>query len=114
MVSEGWRPRTRAERQAVYTSRRWAATRRIVLDRAGWRCSICGGYGRLEVDHIKSMFDGGSVWAIDNLQALCRECHFRKTTAENRGRKPQPPEVTAWDDLVSILEKNTAIGHGSP
>ena len=57
------------------------------------------------------MADGGAVWAIDNLQALCRGCHFRKTASENRGRKPQPPEVTAWDDLVSILEETTAIGH---
>ena len=96
----------------MYTSKRWAATRRVVLDRDRWRCAACRGYGRLEVDHVTPMADGGPVWAISNLQALCRGCHFRKTTVENRGRKPQPPEVTAWDDLlVTILEETTAIGH---
>ena len=32
--------------------RRWAAVRRFVLERDGWRCVHCGRAGRLECDHI--------------------------------------------------------------
>ena len=31
---------------------RWAALRRFVLDRDGWRCQRCGRYGRMEVHHV--------------------------------------------------------------
>jgi 5-methylcytosine-specific restriction protein A len=37
-----------------------------------------------EVDHIKSKSQGGKdEW--DNLQALCKSCHSRKTAAEDDG-----------------------------
>ena len=32
-----------------------------------------------EVDHIVPIADGGKLLAVDNLQALCRSCHARKT-----------------------------------
>ena len=99
---------TRAERQAVYRSKRWRRLRRAVLDASGWRCRSCGRSARLEIDHIKPMAEGGETWAIANLQALCRPCHFRKTATENL-RRPRaiPPEVLAWDNLVFDIEKTT-------
>ena len=98
--------RTRAERQKVYRSKRWRRLRRSVLAASSRRCAICGRAGRLEIDHIKPMADGGDTWAISNLQALCRGCHFAKTATENL-RRPRaiPPEVLAWDNLVSEIEK---------
>jgi len=38
-----------------------------------------------EVDHIKPLADGGTH-DIENLQALCKSCHSRKTIEENRGK----------------------------
>ena len=83
--------------------RRWAVVRRQILDRDGWRCRQCGRAGRLEVDHIEALEDGGDPWAFDNLQTLCRTCHLAKTSRENRARRPVSPEAAAWRDLVAEL-----------
>ena len=83
--------------------RRWAVARRRVLDRDGWRCQSCGRAGRLEVDHVEALEDGGDPWALDNLQTLCRRCHIRKTAGENRARRLPSAEVRAWQRLVEEL-----------
>lgn len=83
--------------------RRWALLRRQVLDRDGWRCRQCGRAGRLEVDHVQALEDGGDPWAPDNLQTLCRQCHIRKTARENRARRSVSPEARAWRLLVDEL-----------
>lgn len=36
-----------------------------------------------QVDHIKPMTKGGERLSIDNLQALCINCHSFKTIKEN-------------------------------
>ena len=81
-------------------SRRWVRVRRQVLDASNWRCARCGRYGN-EVDHIEPLHQGGDPWALDNLQVLCRDCHIRKTAAENR-RELTPAEA-AWQALVDQL-----------
>ena len=82
---------------------RWAHVRRRVLERDGWRCCECGRAGRLEVDHRTPLTDGGAVYDPANLQTLCRSCHVRKTAEENRARRPVPPAVQRWRDLVARL-----------
>ena len=79
--------------------RRWDVVRRLALDRDGWRCVLCGRAGRLEVDHIKPLKDGGDMWDLANLQSLCRPCHFQKTASEN-GIPRLRPETLAWQALV--------------
>jgi 5-methylcytosine-specific restriction endonuclease McrA len=39
-----------------------------------------------DVDHIVARRFGGDVWDRANLQALCKPCHGRKTSRENRRR----------------------------
>ena len=58
--------------------RQWRKVRLKVLDRDGWKCTQCTKAGRLEVDHIKPLENGGAVYALDNLQTLCRSCHIAK------------------------------------
>ena len=66
-----------------------------MLDKAGWRCQKCGRAGRLEVDHIQPLLQGGAVYDLANLQALCRyPCHSQKTRRENS--RPIGPERLAW------------------
>lgn len=84
--------------------RKWAVVRREVLERDGYRCRRCGRAGRLEVDHVKPIAAGGSLYDLDNLQSLCRPCHFDKTRQENQARQDQlTPQRGAWRDLVSEL-----------
>ena len=79
-----------------------------MLNEAGWRCKTCGRAGRLDVDHIVPMSDGGSTWDPDNLQSVCRGCHFAKTAQENRRRKVVSPEALDWDKLVAEMVKDSA------
>ena len=52
------------------------------------------------MDHIKSMNTGGAVYALSNLQTLCRACHFQKTAKENQ-QDAEGPEQAEWRDYVA-------------
>lgn len=58
--------------------------KKFVASRQGWKCEDCGDQlnAWFEVDHKIRLEYGGSNH-IDNLVALCRECHGKKTTIEN-------------------------------
>ena len=85
-----------------FNKARWAAVRRVVLERDGWWCLKCGRAGRLEVDHVVPLKRGGDPGALTNLQALCRACHIEKTRRENR--RELTPAESAWRDLVAQLK----------
>jgi 5-methylcytosine-specific restriction endonuclease McrA len=55
-----------------------------VAARQGWKCGDCQLQlnAWFEVDHKIRLEHGGSNH-IDNLVALCRDCHGKKTTIEN-------------------------------
>ena len=53
------------------------------------------------MDHIRPLSDGGEPFDLDNLQTLCRPCHFDKTTLD-RGGIPHAPDA-AWEHLVGEL-----------
>jgi 5-methylcytosine-specific restriction endonuclease McrA len=58
--------------------------KKFVASRQGWKCGDCHEQlnAWFEVDHKTRLEHGGSNH-IDNLVALCRECHGKKTTIEN-------------------------------
>ena len=91
----------RSRHQKGLSRPKWAEVRLLALDRDGWRCTACGKRGKLEVDHIKRMGDGGAAYDLGNLQALCRSCHFTKTAIEN-GVKLDP-ERDAWKAEIQAL-----------
>ena len=83
---------------------RWRRERLRALERDGYRCVQCGRAGRLEVDHIKPLGKGGALYAMGNLQALCRGCHIAKTAGENNTRPLSPEaaaQVEAWRKLIA-------------
>ena len=80
--------------RTVYRDRRWASARSRALARAAYRCQTCGGVGRLEVHHRRSLALGGAAFEIGNLEVRCRRCHL---TAHH------PPRHTPWDRLVNEL-----------
>ena len=81
-------------------ARPWARKRRRVLERDGHRCVKCGRAGRLEVDHIVPLDDGGAALDAANLQTLCTfPCHAEKTRAERSG-----PEIEGrgeWQEFLN-------------
>jgi len=79
---------------------RWAAVRRHVFERDGWRCVMCGRAGRLECDHI-DRDSRGDPYNPGNLQTLCRTCHVRKSADENR--RPLTPAELSWREFVDEL-----------
>jgi len=58
--------------------------KKFVASRQNWKCGDCQDQlsAWFEVDHKVRLEYGGSNH-IDNLVALCRECHGKKTTIEN-------------------------------
>ena len=67
------------------TSRSVSGTKKkYVAANQGWKCHDCQTQldAWFEVDHQTRLADGGSNH-VDNLVALCRNCHGKKTTIEN-------------------------------
>jgi 5-methylcytosine-specific restriction endonuclease McrA len=58
-------------------SGKWQKLRIQILDRDGWQCAICNRPADT-VDHIYPRIKGGDMWALDNLQSLCKSCNSRK------------------------------------
>ena len=58
--------------------------KKYVASNQNWKCGDCQKQlnAWFEVDHKTRLEYGGSNH-IDNLVALCRECHGKKTTIEN-------------------------------
>ena len=91
---------------AHLNARRWAAVRRAVFERDGFRCVRCGRAGRLECDHITPLQrePGQDHWDINGLQTLCRTCHIEKTRRENS--RVLGPRALAWRAFVSEVIKD--------
>ena len=82
-------PRYNAQRrhELVYNDSRWRPLREAVMMRDGGLCQECLKQGRLtpaqHVHHKVSPFQVGLsaadfeyyAWNMDNLEAICRECH---------------------------------------
>ena len=92
-----------SHRHARLDARRWAAVRRAVFERDGFRCVRCRRAGRLEADHIVRLETDPEQdpYDPDGLQTLCRACHIAKTATENRG-EPTPAEA-AWRAMVDEI-----------
>lgn len=64
------------------------ARKRAVAAAQGWQCGHCSDTleATYEVDHIVELQDGGTN-DVDNLMALCRNCHGRKTLEQRLRRQ---------------------------
>lgn len=64
---------------------KWYKLRAMVLKRDDYLCQTCLRDGIIteakEVDHIKNKASGGAD-SMSNLEAICRECHKKKTTRD--------------------------------
>ena len=61
--------------------------RRLVLQRDGYRCVICGSKERLEADHVKPYSRVPELrFDVGNGRTLCHECHKKTDTYGGRAR----------------------------
>ncbi len=73
------------------TPTQWEKLRKQTLEKAGHRCEVCGGGGRLECHEVWEYDDERCVQRLLGLMALCRPCHEVKHIglAGVRGRREQ-------------------------
>ncbi|WP_375160349.1 HNH endonuclease [Bradyrhizobium sp. RDT46] len=84
---------------SIYRSARWQALRLEAKRRDDFRCTKCGGRGRLEVHHEIPVRQAPELaFDLGNLKTLCPSCHTKQTNAE-RGYQPGPARE-AWADLL--------------
>ncbi len=76
---------SRASYRKGYRDPAYYRERQAALNRARGACELCGAIGKLEVDHIVPLRDGGQN-RRENLQAVCVPCHQLKTRADRRRR----------------------------
>ncbi|MGG7524117.1 HNH endonuclease [bacterium BS0013] len=63
-----------------YQSNEWRSLRDAVIRERGRCCQRCGKEGgRVYVDHIQELRDGGAGLDRSNLQILCSSCHVVKS-----------------------------------
>jgi len=84
-----------------YGTARWKKLRAwVLLDSP--LCAECNRRGETVpatvVDHRTPVAAGGAMYEIENLQALCKPCHARKTGEERRGGAAKWEEAEAEDD----------------
>ena len=98
-------------------SRHWRRVRWAVIRRDKFTCRACGKVGgRIEVDHVTPLAkvdpgDPTAPYRLDNLQVLCRACHFAKTQREiGRGPGPQGRrEIAGWERYCTNLAKPETV-----
>jgi len=91
-----------SHRNNYYSFFSWKRIREEVYDLAEGRCLDCNKEtafckqfgGRLddlaEIDHIKTIAEGGNFWDLNNLQLFCHKCHVNIKTSRDRQRSSNP------------------------
>lgn len=69
----------------------WKELREIVLDKYGYCCSICGNSGDVDIHHKIPIKDGGTN-EIENLIAVCRNCHEKLHHFKLKEEKDYPSD----------------------
>lgn len=78
--------------------RRWAATRRQVFIRDGYRCGNCGKAGRLEAHHEPPLTAGADPYAVSGCTTLCRQCHISEHRTDT-----MTPGRAEWIEFVQEM-----------
>ncbi len=55
----------------------YALNRKAALERAGWKCELCGSIHNLQCHHKIHRSMGRRDDTVSNLQVLCFQCHER-------------------------------------
>lgn len=91
----------------IYNDPRWKKARKIVLERAEFRCEKCFRLDNfLEVHHVHHIAYNQKHdepvpedYNVNKLQALCRKCHWQA----HRSRRVKSQTELDWDRYVNEL-----------
>ena len=93
--------------EAFYKSRQWQKVRDLCIRRAGGLCERCLKEGKITpaeiVHHVtqitkKNINDPGITLNLDNIQALCRDCHAAvHTNSLKRDRVDKDGRINGFD-----------------
>ncbi|MEA5073084.1 MAG: HNH endonuclease [Eubacterium aggregans] len=76
---EYYRQRKDVEEQRIYTSSRWKKVRDKAMERDVGMCRCCFKKGEIRaaevIHHIEPIKEGGSIYDLNNLIAMCAKCH---------------------------------------
>lgn len=90
----------------------WHKKRNTALKEGDHRCVRCGAEDKLQVDHIVPRAAGGSD-EQDNLQVLCKKCHWEKTSAFLAARNRATARYNVAPDGTIKKKKNQKGGGGA-
>lgn len=65
----------------------------------------------MEVDHIVPRHRGGEMFALDNLQTLCQQCHIQKTKNDSiflKQKRHPPYHVSIFSPKVAMVLRRDA------
>ena len=90
-VSSGARVRANMPPKRKWTS----SEKRSVGARQAWTCARCATLlpATFEVDHVQPLHKGGADCVVTNAEALCNQCHARKTLDERMQFERQRTEA---------------------
>jgi 5-methylcytosine-specific restriction protein A len=95
------------------TSRPWSRLREQILRRDPL-CVACSAQGRIreatEVDHIVPLAKGGTN-SPDNLQALCTDCHKRKTQVDSGNSRKVAIGEDGWPVSARVAARSKPGSH---
>ena len=77
----------------------------------GYKCEKCGRKGKLQIDHIKEVFKGGTNVG-SNLIVLCPSCHAEKLTQAEMKRILAKRSKKVKQDITNILRNRKKVGTG--
>ena len=89
-----------------------SADKKRVAHSQNWKCKACKKLlpVRYHVDHIKPVSQGGSD-RTSNLQALCSNCHDRKTEEERHLKKQKKTREKSKAESQSIFGSTFSLGN---
>lgn len=91
-----------------YKSKQWLLIREIVILNQHGLCNKCGEAKLIEVHHKEKLTqeninDPNITLNIDNLEGLCRDCHFEHHRLEYE--KVITPDGITFDDEGNLIER---------
>jgi len=87
----------------------WKRVRRVVYERDGGICMICGSrirrHQKFHVDHIVPLSKGGAEFDLTNLQLACPQCNLYKGAKTVEPEKYEEPDDPVLAELIQLREE---------